>query len=261
MSEIKEKVEAELKAVKSMCETMENAIKTQIDKGLDKVNTHEMYEAVDIYKDLTEVKKNIVETCYKMQIMEAMEESEYGEDYDEDGPIEQRFYNAYRYANGRYAPKGRGSRRGFRMTPEMYRKYPAEYYRDMDREDGMMYYTSSGSGSGSMSTGNSRNYSDGYSDGSRMGYDDGYSKGYSEGQMSSRRDMREGRSGQRRKSYLETKEAHRDNTPESKQANMKELELYMNELSGDITDMIKDASQEERNMLKNKMQVLVQKLG
>ena len=78
MSEIKEKVEAELKTVKALCETMEQAIKTQVDRGLDKVNTHELYEAVDIYKDLSEVKKNIVETCYKMQIMEAMEESESG---------------------------------------------------------------------------------------------------------------------------------------------------------------------------------------
>ena len=43
MSEIKEKVDSELKIVKSLCETMENAIKKQLDKGLDKVNTHEMY--------------------------------------------------------------------------------------------------------------------------------------------------------------------------------------------------------------------------
>jgi hypothetical protein len=260
MSEIKEKVEAELKTVKSLCETIENAIKMHIDKGLDKVNTHELYEAVDIYKDLSEVKKNIVETCYKMQIMEAMEESEYGEDYDEEGPIEERrFYNMNRYANGRFATKGRGSRRGYRMTPAMYHKYPAEYYRDMDMEDGRMYYQGGGSG-GSMG------YSDGYSDGERegqsRGYEqgnrEGYSRGYSEGQRSSggQRDGREGRSGQSRRSYMESKEMGKE-----KQEKMKELEKYMGELSSDVTEMISDASPEEKTMLKNKLQVLTQKIN
>ena len=279
MSEIKEKVEAELKTVKALCETMEQAIKTQVDRGLDKVNTHELYEAVDIYKDLSEVKKNIVETCAKMQIMEAMEESEYGEDYDEEGPIEERrFYNMNRYANGRFAPKGRGSRRGYRMTPAMYHKYPAEYYRDMDMEDGRMYYQGGSSGSSigsSGGSGGSRGYSEGYSEGERegqsrgyregqaRGYEqgnrEGYSRGYSEGQRSgggSQRDSREGRSGQSRRSYMESKEMGKE-----KQEKMKELEKYMGELSSDVTEMISDASPEEKTMLKNKLQVLTQKIN
>ncbi|MBO7713952.1 MAG: hypothetical protein J6S85_10310 [Methanobrevibacter sp.] len=269
MSEIKEKVEAELKTVKALCETMEQAIKTQVDRGLDKVNTHELYEAVDIYKDLSEVKKNIVETCYKMQIMEAMEESEYGEDYDEEGPIEERrFYNMNRYANGRFAPKGRGSRRGYRMTPAMYHKYPAEYYRDMDTEDGRMYYQGGSygsSGGNSGGSGGSRGYSDGYSDGERegqsRGYEqgnrEGYSRGYSEGQRSSggQRDGREGRSGQSRRSYMESKEMGKD-----KQEKMRNLETYTDELSDDFLEMMKNASPEEKTLAKNKMQTLLQKI-
>jgi hypothetical protein len=41
---------------------------------------------------------------------------------------------------------------------------------------------------------------------------------------------------------------------------MKELEDYMKELSTDVTEMISDASPEEKTMLKNKMQVLMQKI-
>lgn len=238
MSEIKEKVEGELKTVKSLCETMENAIKTQLDKGLDKVNTHEMYEAVDIYKDLSEVKKNIVETCYKMQIMESMEESEYGEDYDENGEI--RYYRGQPRSktSGRYMSRGDGRRNYM---------YPEEYYRDLDRESMKRMYSTS-------STDTSHSYTDGYND----GQDIGYKKGYEEGKRTMPRDYREGRSGRNRRTYIETKET-KDNSPESKQMKMRELEKYMNELSSDITEMIGDASPEEKNLLKNKLQTLSQK--
>lgn len=250
MSDIKEKVENELKTVKSLCETMENAIKTQIDKGLDKVDTHELYEAVDIYKDLGEVKKNIVETCYKMQIMEAMEEA--GED-EEDG--EQRYYNAYRYANGRYAPKGRGMRRGYTM-------YPMEYYRDMDRDYGKMYYSGMNSNNSNMS-GDSRSYSDGYTDGQTRGYEegdrDGYQRGYSEGQRSGN-NGRNSRYDTARRNYEETKAMHNTNTPEDKQQKVRMLEKYVNELSSDIQSMMADATPEEKTMLKTKLVNLSNKL-
>lgn len=228
MSEIKNKVENELKNVKSMCETMENAIKTHIDKGLDKVNTHELYEAIDIYKDLSEVKKNTIKSMYYMQIMEAMENSEYGEDYTEDGPMEKRYYDEYRYANGRFAPKGRGTRRGYTNVIPV-------HYRDMDVDQGRMYYSEPHNNSTSSTD-----------------YTDGYNRGYSEGQY---RDAREGRSGHSRRSYMEAKETHKDKTEK-----LKELEKYMNELSADITEMIGDSTNEEKTILKAKLQTLANKV-
>lgn len=240
MSEIKEKLESELKTVKSLCETIEHAVKTQVDRGLDKTDTHELGMAIDMLKDLSEVKKNVAKSMYYEQIMEAMEESEYGEDYDEEGPIERKFYDRYRYANGRFAPKGRGSRRGYRMTPEMYHKYPAEEYRDMDVTDGRMYYTETKGG-----------YSDGYSDGDR----DGYTRGYSEGKHSGVRDSKEGRSGMMRKSYMESKEMGKD-----KAESMKELEKYLNELSADMTEIVSKATPEEKTMLRNKINTLSAKI-
>ena len=81
--------------------------------------------------------------------------------------------------------------------------------------------------------------------------------GYSEGM----RDEREGRSGQSRRSYMESKEIHRGNSAEEKQKKMKELERYMNELASDITEMISDASPEEKNLLKSKLTNLSTKIS
>jgi hypothetical protein len=69
------------------------------------------------------------------------------------------------------------------------------------------------------------------------------------------RDAKEGRSGQSRRGYMESKEQGRD-----KQDKMKELERYTKELSEDVTEMIGDASPEEKSMLKQKLSALVQKI-
>ena len=53
---------------------------------------------------------------------------------------------------------------------------------------------------------------------------------------------------------------HRDNTPDDKQAKMKDLENYMKELSEDVAKLIADATPEEKSVVKNKMQVLMQKI-
>lgn len=237
-----------IKNIRCIEEKLAEAIRCEFDKGIENVNTAEMGKATDMLKDAAEAE-------YYARIAKAMEKTDnedeeadkhmlkqlkeqYGED---DG---RRYYDNYRYMRtGRFAPKGRGSympRRGYEtpieyhMTPEMYREHDPEYYRDMDRDMGRMYYTETGM-RGNM--GNS----------SRTG----------NGGM---RDGREGRSGMSRRSYMQTKEMHPDNSQESKQAKMKELEKYMGELSGDITEMIAGASNEEKTMLKAKLQTLMQKI-
>lgn len=234
-----------IKNIRCIEEKLAEAIKCEFDKGIENVNTSEMGKATDMLKDAAEAE-------YYARIAKAMEDAEkedeesqkyilkqlkeqYGED---DG---RRYYDNYRYMRtGRFAPKGRGTympRRGYEtpieyhMTPEMYREHDPEYYRDMDRDMGRMYYTDTGMRG---NTGNS----------SRTGMRDG----------------REGRSGASRRSYIETKEMHPDNSQESKQMKMKELEKYMGELSGDITEMIAGASNEEKTMLKAKLQTLMQKI-
>ena len=117
--------------------------------------------------------------------------------------------------------------------------YPVEYYpmyRDMDKPYGRMYYDGGNtyySGSnGSNGQGNdSRNY------------------------PIELRDYREGRSPMTRKTYMERK-MHGG----AKEAQMHELEKYMKELSEDITEMIEGASTEEKQMLKNKISALANKI-
>ncbi len=225
-----------------------------------------------------------------LKMLKEEHEDEYKRMREEYGDEEadRRFYDNWRHTDGRFARKGTGSyrprssgrRRGYeeppylhmpldyRMDMEDYTAYPPEYWRDMDRGMGKMYSTDGGFGGNSGQSGNmgGSGMSGGNSGGNVRGYSDGYNDGYREGERSGRssggrRDGREGRSGQSRRSYMESKEMNKGNSPQEKQEKMKELEKYMGELGSDITEMISDASPEERSLLKQKMQVLVQKLG
>lgn len=108
-------------------------------------------------------------------------------------------------------------------------------------------------------------YYDGRSrNGSRRGYDEGqmYYEGsmmpipYYEGNYPSEiRDYREGRSGITRRHYMESRELGH-----GKEKKMKELENYIKELSEDITEMIEGASQEEKQILSQKLSILASKV-
>lgn len=260
----------DIKMMHEMIEKLTECAKHEIDKGIETVDTKEMGEVTDIIKDLAEA-------MYYRTLVEAMKESEYGEDYDEYGPMDdgRRGYRGQPRSqsgrfmsrgDGRRSNRGRGGRRGYEdemyypMTTEMY-NMPIDYLRDMDRETmNRMYY--SGGGSSSVGSGMSGGSSGGNMGGGSMGSAGGGSHGYSDGNYGGNdgnrgggRDSREGRSGNARRGYMETKEMGKD-----KQEKMKELENYMKELSSDVTEMISDASPEEKTMLKNKMQVLMTKI-
>lgn len=207
-----------IKHIHCMIEKLSKCAKCEFEKGIEQVDTKEMGEVVDILKDLCEAE-------YYSKISKAMDEHK-----EDDDDEERRYYRGQpRDSRGRYMSRGR---RGYEepphyhMTPEMYKEHSPEWYRDMDKQDGRMYYTE---------TQGTRGTTGG-------------------------RDMREGRSGQSRRSYMETKEMHKANTPADKQAKMKELENYAKELSEDVTEMILDATPEERNLVKTKLQTLAQKI-
>ncbi len=148
-------------------------------------------------------------------------------------------------SSGRFMRRGDG-RRNYTpysyMMPEMYDE-DAEYYRDMDRSEGRMYYSGDSGGAPNSNSGNG-NYSGGRRGYGKTRFNDGTSTRY---EMAKR-------------NYTEAKELHNGNSTEDKQAKMKELEKYMSELGSDITEMISDASNEEKTLLKNKLQVLAQKV-
>lgn len=70
------------------------------------------------------------------------------------------------------------------------------------------------------------------------------------------RDEREGRSYNSRRMYIEAKDMKRD-----KATQLRELEKYIQELSQDITEMIADASPEEKQYLEKKITALASKIG
>lgn len=70
------------------------------------------------------------------------------------------------------------------------------------------------------------------------------------------RDEREGRSYNSRRMYMEARDMKRD-----KATQLRELERYMQELSQDITEMIADASPEEKQYLEKKITALASKVG
>lgn len=203
-----------------MIEKLSECAKCEIDKGIENIDPCEMGQVTDMMKDLAEA-------MYYRTLMKSMEESSADETMEMferlgDG---RRFYDNYRYSNGRFAPKGRGTRRGydeppyFHMTPEMYRGM--EHDRDIDRNYGRMYYTEPVTSGMNMT-------------------ESGYDKA--------------------KRHYTETKEMHKANTAEDKEHKMKSLENYMKELSGDITELLTDMTAEERTMLKSKLSTLVSKM-
>ena len=70
------------------------------------------------------------------------------------------------------------------------------------------------------------------------------------------RDDYTGRSPMSRRMYMEAKHTGRD-----KATQLRELEKYMQELSQDITEMIADASPEEKQYLEKKITALASKIG
>lgn len=216
-----------------MIECLTEKALAEIENGLESVDTCEMGQVIDMIKDLNEAEYRavIVKDMKKDDEEEEEREKELlrvlKEEYGEEGG--RRYYDRYRYENGRFAPKGRGTRRGYEeppywhMTPEMYREM--EHDRDMDRLSGRMYYTEP-----------------------TIAADGGM------------RDRREGKSGMSRRSYMESKELHKGNTPEDKDAKMHDLEKYMKELSEDMAELISDMTPEERTMTKSKLSTLVSKM-
>lgn len=245
-----------------LAEKIADCLKAKVEgKGIDNIEGQDLVELgmwTDIIKDLV---------CYDKdkKIIEAMDEAEESEEamkyieMYEDYPERKGYRGQPRSQSGRFMSRGDGRRsnrgRSGRRGYEDMMMYDDDWdemerMRDMDRVYGRMGYSGSGSSSMGGSSSQGGQSSGGMSSGSSGGSSGGQ-MGYSE----SGRDSREGRSGQSRRGYMESKEQGRD-----KQEKMKELERYTKELSEDVTEMIGDASPEEKSMLKQKLSALVQKI-
>ena len=194
--------------MKTMKAQLTSCVQGQLGQ-LDKTDTKELGEAVDMIKDLAEA-------IYYCTITEAMEK---GNKQQKETVANINYYTA---------PTG--------YTNKMY----PDYYRDMERNGGYMYYpggNTTGMNGGQMGGTNTTAY-------------------YTEMPYMMGRDPREGRAAIRRRMYMEGKEMHKDTNSQ-----LRELEAYLQELSSDITEMIKDASPEERATLHQKMTTLASKIA
>lgn len=246
--------------------------------GNGNVNLQDAGEIVDMVKDLAEAEYHALIAREMRKAHEEEEEEEkyllnrlkeeykdeyrqmeerYGEDAD------RRFYDSWRHADGTFARKGTGSyrprssgrrgRRGYMEPP--YLHIPYDYRYDMDDYD----YADAERMRDMDRTARNKMY---FSEPMRSVDMDGRYPGRRDGDMAGSRvhDAREGKSWEKRRGYMETKEMHKDNTPESKQQRMKELDSYAKDLTEDVIEMVSDASPEERALIRQKIQILAQKI-
>lgn len=206
-------------------EKIAECLKAKVEaKGIDNIEGQDLIELgmwTDIIKDLV---------CYDKdkKIIEAMDESEYGEDYDYRGAYDEQERRGYT-GQPRSKTSGRFMRRGDGRRSYMPMMYEHDYDwdgmqsdRDIDRHLGRMGYTEP------------------------MRKDETHT---------------ESRYDRARRGYEESKAMHKGNTAEDKQHKMKSLEDYTKEIASDITDMVQDMSAEEKNLLRTKLQTLAQKVS
>ena len=191
--------------LKTMKKQLMSCVQGQLG-DISRVNTHELGEAIDMIKDLSEA-------IYYCTITDSMEKT----DEKEKASVN----NINYYTN---------------PMPMYYNTKMYPDYRDIERNNGYMYYTTGGNNGSNGSMGNNSNSASYYTE--------------------MMRDPREGRSPMRRRMYMQGKEMHKDATSQ-----LKELQAYLQELSTDITEMIKDASPEERATLRQKMTMLANKIN
>lgn len=208
--------------LKSMKETLMCAAQNQM-SHLDTVDAKELGEVIDMVKDLEEA-------IYYCTITEAMNKKE-------------------EHSNGS------GHTTIYYSEP----RYPMDYNR-MYYDGGTSYRMYNDGGRMYAGDGNSGSANRMYNDGGRGNEGrDGRSSNGNEGRRGYEdmmmRDPREGNSPNQRRMYMESKQMHH-----GKAKQLQELEKYVKELSGDLVEMVEDASPEERQYLGNRLSALASKI-
>lgn len=220
--------------LKSMKTKLVDCVEKQISGNLEYTNAQELGEAVDMIKDLSEA-------IYYCTITEAME----GKDQMKNGG---HYPAAHYYGN-------ESMTRNY-PTDYMYSSHPMMYASNGQGGNSSSYYTPImyAADGNRQSSGESRNYSpmmyasNGGSTSSYMYHSPEYMY------PSIYEQEQQGRSPMMRRRYMDGKRYN------DKQTQMQELEKYTQELASDLTDMIKDASPEEKTLLQQKISMLASKI-
>ena len=204
--------------------------------NLGEVDTEELGDAIDMIKDLEEA-------IYYCTVTEAMNKQghemsmEMKKGDHQQKPEDDRMYYSGGYP-AMYADNGRR------------RRADGTFY----AEGGQNYMYADGGGQSSSSGGQNYMYAGGQNYADSGGTNSSNGRNYYDDPMW--RDEREGRSPMSRKMYMEAKHMNKD-----KATQLRELEKYMQELSSDMTEMIADASPEEKQYLEKKITALASKIG
>lgn len=222
-----------MEQLKKMKHKLTECVEKQINGNLEYTNAQELGEAVDMIKDLSEA-------IYYCTITEAME----GKDQMKNG----NHYPAAHYY---------GEQSAMRNYPSdsMYPSYPVMYASGDQGGNSSSYYTPiMYANEGGQSQGGNRNYtpmmyaSNGGNTSSYMYHSPEYMyPPYLEYEQ-------QGRSPEMRRRYMDGKKYN------DKQTQMQELERYAQELATDLTEMVKDASPEEKTLLQQKISMLASKI-
>lgn len=86
-----------LKDLNEIKHTLIDAVKMELARGIENVDTGELGEVVDMIKDIASAEESCMEASYYEVVTEAMTDSE------------SMGYDRWRYSSGRFAPKGRGT--------------------------------------------------------------------------------------------------------------------------------------------------------
>ncbi len=252
------------KRLEHMKETLMCAVEMEL-CNLGEVDTEELGAAIDMIKDLEEA-------IYYCTVTEAMKGGG-------DTEIEMEMKKSDHHKQSKETEDEGRMYGGYRYYPMMYGNGEDDMmYARRRRADGTFYANGGNRGSSYADGGNGgSSYAEGgqsgssYANGGQQGgggqsggssggssYADGgysYNSMYGGG-MYADRDEREGRSYNSRRMYMEAKDMKRD-----KATQLRELEKYMQELSQDVTEMIADASPEEKQYLEKKITALASKIG
>lgn len=210
----------DVKMIHCMLEKVAERAKCELDKGIENIDTKEFGEVADIIKDLSTA-------LYYRTITIAMDDAEYGEDYDWKGAYGEHERKGYRGqprdSRGRYMSR-MGRKMGYEepMMPD-YDMEEMEHMRDMDKDTlHRMYYT----------------------------------EPVKMGDMKHDHAMPDSKYDNAKRGYSEKKEMGKDG-PES----MRGLEDMLNVVGEDIKELKPNMSAQEKALVKQKLSTWMQTLG
>lgn len=215
-----EELKKDMEKAKELCKKFESLIETEMAKGTEQIDTHELGEVVDMMKDCAEIVEKKAKAAYYCSVVKAMEDSE-----EEDEMIRKMSELNERRGYGDYREP---------YNPMSHDRPDYMYYGGgrMPR----MYYDGGSSSSGQSSGGSSMSGS-------------GSSRMYSESNYD-----------RARRGYTESRDIHNDDSVESKEANMRKLEAFLKTVEDDVMELKPKMSQEERTLAKSKLATWASKL-